>query len=107
MHSFSLLTLTQIVLIVIGLIFQVVALTWLYRDTSGERSDGEEGNSGGGQIDLGSRKRRPGRSVPRDSVHDYYEIEKTPPGVRPADLRKTARVTYIDNINTPPPEQQP
>ncbi len=40
----------------------------------------------------------------RDAVHDYYEIEKTPPGVRPADLRKTARVTYMDNVNVPQPD---
>jgi hypothetical protein len=29
-------------------------------------------------------------------------MEKTPPGVRPADLHKTARVTYMDNVKSVP-----
>jgi hypothetical protein len=103
MHSFSILTLAQIGLILVGLVFQVVAMSWLYRDSSHERSDGERGGWGERKIDLGHGKHRAGRTLPRDSVHDYYEIEKTPPGVRPADLRKTARVKYMDKVNTPPP----
>ena len=105
MHSFNVLTLAQIGLVVAGLIFQAVAMSWLYRDSSHERSDAEPSGWGDTKIDLGRRKRAPGRSaVPRDSVHDYYEMEKTPPGVRPADLRKTARVKYMDNAITPPSE---
>lgn len=102
MHSFSVLTIAQILLVVLGLIFQVVALSWLYRDSSGERSDGEHDSWGERKFDLGRRKRQAGRAAPRDSVRDYYEMEKTPPGVRPADLRKTARVKYMDGTNTPP-----
>jgi hypothetical protein len=100
----SLLTILQISLIILGLIFQAVAMSWLYRDSSSERSDGEHDGWGDRKIDLGFRKRNIGRGVPRDSVHDYYEMEKTPPGVRPADLRKTARVKYMDSANVPPSE---
>jgi hypothetical protein len=108
MHSLNLLTLAQIGLIVAGLIFQVIAISWLYRDTSGERSDGEHDDWADRKIDLGQRKRKMGRTVPRDSVHDYYEIERTPPGVRPADLRKTARVKYMDNVQAQRPgESEP
>jgi len=102
MPSLSVLTITQLLLIVIGLIFQVVALTWLFRDSSSERSDGEHDDWAERKIELGGRRRRHiGRAQPRDQVRDYYEIEKTPPGVRPADLRKTARVKYMDNVNVP------
>ncbi len=104
MHALSLLTLVQLALIFVGVIFQVVAMSWLYRDSSGERSDGEQGSWRDHTINLGHRKQKLNRARPRDSVHDYYEIEKTPPGVRPADLRKTARVTYMDNTNVPPPQ---
>ena len=103
MHSLSLLTIAQLLLIVLGLVFQAVALSWLFRDTSGERSDGEHDGWGERKIEL-RLSRRP--IVPvrrRDAVGDYYEIEKTPPGVRPADLRKTARVTYMDNVVVPKP----
>jgi len=108
MHTFSVLTLAQLTLVLLGVIFQVVAMMWLYRDSSGERKDGEHAKWGEDTIDLGNRKRSKVRSRPRDTVHDYYEMEKTPPGVRPADLRKTARVTYMDNINvadTPHPDE--
>lgn len=104
MHSLSTLTIVQLLLVAVGLIFQVVAMSWIYRDSSGERSDGEHDGWGERKIELGFRRRPAGhlhRSQPRDAVHDYYEIEKTPPGVRPADLRKTARVTYMDNVNVP------
>jgi hypothetical protein len=104
MHSLSLLTIAQLLLIVVGLVFQVVALTWLFRDSSGERSDGEHDGWGERKIDLGIRRRPTGpigRSQPRDAVGDYYEMEKTPPGVRPADLRKTARVKYMDGAIVP------
>ena len=106
MHSLSVLTIAQLSLVVVGLIFQAVALRWLFRDTSGERSDGEHDGWGERKIDLGMRRRPAGRmrrSQPRDAVHDFYEMEKTPPGVRPADLRKTARVTYMDNVVVPQP----
>jgi hypothetical protein len=33
-------------------------------------------------------------------------MELTPPGVRPADLRKTARVKYVDDFKAPPPNQE-
>jgi hypothetical protein len=105
MHSLNVLTIAQLSLVAVGLIFQAVALSWLFRDTSGERSDGEHDGWGERKIDLGMRRRPSGRmrrSQPRDAVHDYYEMEKTPPGVRPADLRKTARVTYMDGGNPPP-----
>ena len=105
MHSLSVLTIAQLVLVVVGLIFQAVALSWLFRDTSGERSDGEHDGWGERKIDLGLRRRPAGmirRAQPRDAVHDYYEMEKTPPGVRPADLHKTARVTYMDNVKNVP-----
>jgi hypothetical protein len=108
MHSLSALTIAQLSLVAVGLIFQAVALRWLFRDTSGERSDGEHDGWGERKIDLGFRRRPAGmvrRAQPRDSVHDFYEMEKTPPGVRPADLRKTARVTYMDGVNVPPPDQ--
>ena len=105
MHAFSLLTLVQLALILVGVVFQVVALAWLFRDTSGERSDGEHDGWGKASFNLGNRKQKVSRrSRPRNSVHDYYEMEKTPPGVRPADLRKTARVTYMDNTNVPRPQ---
>ena len=99
-----LLTIVQLSLIAVGLIFQVVAMMWLYRDSEHERSDGEHDSWGNNKIDLGRSKRRIGRAIPRDSVHDYYEMEKTPPGVRPADLRKTARVKYMDGVTPPPSE---
>jgi hypothetical protein len=105
MPSLSALTIAQLVLITVGLIFQVVALSWLFRDTSAERSDGEHDGWGERKIDLGLRRRPAGlvrRAPSRDAVHDYYDMEKTPPGVRPADLRKTARVTYMDKVNVPP-----
>jgi len=110
MPSLSVLTIAQILLVILGLLFQVVAMSWLYRDSSGERSDGEHDSWGERKFDLGGKRRRPAhlrrRSEPRDAVHDYYEMEKTPPGVRPADLRKTARVTYMDStMNTPRPDQ--
>ena len=99
------LTIVQLALIALGVAFQAIALSALYRDSSGERSDGEPEPWHERKIDLGLSRRPTGRSaLPRDSVHDYYEIEKTPPGIRPADLRKTARVKYIDNVITPPPE---
>jgi hypothetical protein len=107
MHSLSLLTITQLVLIVVGLIFQVVALTWLFRDTSGERSDGEHDAWGDRKFEISLRRRPAGHGhhqhhgPSREPVRDYYDIEKTPPGVRPADLRKTARVTYMDNAVVP------
>ncbi len=105
MPSLSVPTIAQIILVVLGLLFQVVALSWLYRDSSGERSDGEHDSWGERKFDLGMRRRRPAglirRAQPRDQVHDYYDMEKTPPGVRPADLHKTARVTYMDNMNAP------
>jgi hypothetical protein len=98
------LTIVQLALIALGLVFQVIAMSALYRDSSGERSDSEHEAWHERKIDLGRRPRPAGRAaLPRDSVHDYYEMEKTPPGVRPADLRKTARVKYMDNVNTPPP----
>ena len=105
MHSFSALTIAQVLLIIFGLLFQVIAMSWLYRDSSSDRSDGQHDGWGERKIDLGLRRRRPGRNLPREAVHDYYEIEKTPPGVRPEDLRKTARVTYMDNVNAPKPEE--
>ncbi|HEX4138939.1 MAG TPA: hypothetical protein VHY09_01225 [Candidatus Methylacidiphilales bacterium] len=106
MHSLSALTIAQLLLILVGLIFQVVAMSWLYKDSSGERSDGEHDDWADRKINL-SLRRRPGRMQQqrRDTVHDYYEMEKTPPGVRPADLRKTARVTYMDNVNAPRSEE--
>ena len=107
MPSLSVLTIAQLSLVVVGLIFQVVALRWLFRDSSAERGDGQHDSWGERKIDLGLR-RRPGglvrRAQPRDAVHDFYDMEKTPPGVRPADLRKTARVTYMDGVNVPPPD---
>jgi hypothetical protein len=107
MHSLSLLTIAQLVLIVVGLIFQVVALSWLFRDSSGERSDGEHDGWGDRKFEISLRRRPAGHGhhhhhgPPRGEVRDYYDIEKTPPGVRPADLRKTARVIYMDNAVVP------
>ncbi len=109
MHSLSTLTIVQLILVAVGLIFQAIAMSWIYRDSSGERSDGEHDGWGERKIDLGFRRRPAGmvrRAQPRDAVHDYYEMEKTPPGVRPADLHKTARVTYMDGLNVPPPDPQ-
>ena len=107
MHSFSALTIAQMLLIVVGVIFQVVAMSWLFRDTSGERSESEHDHWGERKIDLGFRRHpRPAghrHTQVRDSVRDYYEMENTPPGVRPADLRKTARVKYMDNVTAPRP----
>ena len=103
MHSLSALTLARIGLVVIGLVFQAVAMSWLYRDSSGERSDGEHDDWRDHKFDLGRQRRKASRALPRHTVHDYYEMEKTPPGVRPADLRKTARVTYMDGAAKPPP----
>jgi hypothetical protein len=103
MHALSTLALARIGLIVIGLIFQVIAMSWLYRDSSHERSDAEEHDWGGHNFDLGRQRRKAARGLPRHTVHDYYEMEKTPPGVRPADLRKTARVIYMDGAAKPPP----
>jgi hypothetical protein len=101
MHSLSVLTIAQLLLVIVGLIFQVVAMSWLYRDSSGERSDGAHDGWGDRKIELGLRRRPANHSQPRDAVRDFYEIEKTPSGVRPADLRKTARVTYMDSVITP------
>ncbi len=106
MSSFSALTIAQMVLIALGLIFQVIALSWLYRDSSGERSDGEHDGWGDRKIELNLRGRRLGHAPHRDAVHDYYEMEKTPPGIRPADLRKTARVKYMDNAIVPPSDHE-
>ena len=87
MHSFSVLTIAQMLLIIVGVIFQVVAMSWLFRDTSSERGDGQHDDWAERKIDL-SPHRRPVTHAPlRDAVRDYYEIENTPPGVRPADLR--------------------
>ena len=105
MHSLSALTIAQLLLVVVGLIFQVVAMSWLFRDTSGERSDGEHDSWGDRKIELGLRRRPVGKAQPRQAVGDYYEMEKTPPGVRPADLRKTARVKYMDNAVVPRTEE--
>ncbi len=109
MHSMSLLSLVQVTLILMGVIFQIIALSWLYRDSSGERNDGEHTNRRDQTVSLSQPKwpgiEKPARP-PSGRVHDYYEIEKTPPGVRPADLLKTARVTYVDNVNAPRPDEQ-
>ena len=98
------LTIVQLSLIGVGLVFQIIAMSALYRNSSDERSDGEHEEWRERKVDLGRRSRPKGGAMPRHSVHDYYEIEKTPPGVRPGDLRKTARVKYMDNVNAPPPE---
>jgi len=95
------LTIVQLSLITIGLIFQVVAMSALYRDWSNDRGNSEPEAWHDTKVDLG-HAHRSGRTLPRHSVHDYYEIEKTPHGVSPADLRKTARVKYIDNGPTTP-----
>ena len=98
-----LLTIVQLCLIGLGLIFQIIALSWLFRDSSGEHDNGGHDEWHETKVNLGRRSRSAGRSLPRDSVHDYYEMEKTPHGVRPADLRKTARVKYVDSTHIVPP----
>jgi hypothetical protein len=35
---------------------------------------------------------------------DYYEMERTPQGVRPGDLAKTAKVKYVDGAQPPTPD---
>jgi hypothetical protein len=103
MHSLSVLTIIQLTLVGLGLIFQIIAMTALYRETPKERSDRKHDSWGENNVDLGQRARRPGRPISRDAVHDYYEMDRTPPGVRPADLRKTARVKYVDDVKVVPP----
>jgi hypothetical protein len=46
---------------------------------------------------------RPNSAQLRPSARskDYYEMERTPQGVRPGDLAKTAKVKYVQDITAP------
>ena len=97
----------QFILIGIGLLFQVLAVSALRRETSPSSYLGHEP-----ATEDETPKAQPSQSHPtREKIvlpepqqqrpqrreRDYYEMEKTPPGVPAAELVRTARVTYIRN----------
>ncbi|MEJ0001518.1 MAG: hypothetical protein WDO13_21735 [Verrucomicrobiota bacterium] len=89
-------------LIGFGVLLEIFALYALCRDTQGERRRGPaEHDPHGDPVDLGYRRRRLRSPQPRLNARDFYAIEKTPPGVRPGDLTKTAKVTYVDGFIPP------
>jgi len=95
----------QFILIGIGLLFQVVAVSALRRETSIYRGhvpateDDETPEVRPSQSHPTREKivlPQP-QQPPQSRKRDYYEMEKTPPGVPAAELVRTARVTYIRN----------
>ena len=96
----------QFILIGIGLLFQVVAVSALRRETSIYRGhvpateDDETPEVRPSQSHPTREKivlPEPQQQRPQRRERDYYEMEKTPPGVPAAELVRTARVTYIRN----------
>jgi hypothetical protein len=98
------LTTLQLVLIAIGVIFQFMAFSALRKASGGRgaHASGEE-RTAPANFEL-RRSGNPKRIVSRPSAlrskqaQDYYEMEKMPPGMRPGELPKTAKVAYFDGV---------
>ena len=101
MFQSSTLSSVQFILIGIGLLFQVMAVSATRRETSlyrgAARTQGEEAPEPKSGPATPSPERIALIERQRSRERDYYEMEKTPPGVSPSELLRTAKVTYIRN----------
>jgi hypothetical protein len=100
----SSLTTLQVVLIALGVVLQFLAFSAL-RKTSGGRNAHATADQGPTRTNVDLRlSRNPKRAASRPSAlrwkqaQDYYEMEKTPPGIRPGELPKTSKVAYFDGV---------
>lgn len=101
MSSLSPLLVVQLTLIAVGLLFQFVAFSFLRKEGRSCSESGPRQNAEAFQLHVSPRRSRPSARTSRDRAHDYYEMEKTPPGLRPAELPKTAKVSYFDGSKPP------
>ncbi len=108
MHDINVLLYVQVALVTIGVTFQIIAMTAHRRNASygGGSHDEPRESWQEKKAEMARRRMASPRVLPTRKSHDYYEMENTPPGVRPADLRKTARVKYVDDFKAPPPTQE-
>ena len=93
----------QFILIGLGLLFQVVAVSALRREASSHRGhvpateDEETPKVQATPSHTPAQEKIALPTLQQSRQRDYYEMEKTPTGVPAAELLRTARVTYFRN----------
>jgi hypothetical protein len=86
------------VLIGIGVLFQIFAFSAFRRERIGPSESKSKRALKRPEVKtpMNAREFQRASSLPSRGKKDYYEMEVTPPGVRPSELTKTAKVKYID-----------
>jgi hypothetical protein len=99
-----------VILIVTGVVFQFVAFSAM-RKASGGRGQAAGAEHGANRTNFELRHSRRATEIKASSrpsalqwkqAQDYYEMEKTPPGIRAGELAKTAKVAYFDGVKSGP-----